>query len=1336
MPDAYIDAVVALYPMDVDLVDRSWNDNGLTLISGAVLDASAAKFGANGLDVVATAGAAHAVTGDTPDFGFGTAIDFTVEGWFKFDSLSGDVALFDFRSGATGNLGSTIFLNGSGSHAIAIWDQSTLHGNSGAAPATAAWTHIAVAREGATTRAFIGGNEEWSTASSIDFGSTSPLSLGAGGAGTQAGTSPLLGDIDEVRVTLGVARYTASFTPPIAPFDLPPQRASNQSPPPPTRPDPDFASVTSLLHLEGVEGATTFVNEVGTDWVGEPGAELTIDRADFGESCLNSTAADAALTRPGHTFGTAPFTIEFSCIVVGTGDDYSRLFHCTGVDSDLSSTSLIINVGDFSTLRFDGRTVSGALFTTATNPVPNGEWGHYAVVRDGTSLKCFVEGRLLMELTIAATAMYDDSGGNFVFGANTDGSRAAAIYVDEVRITEGVARYSEEFVPLIQRFADSVGGEQAPVPTLFLDPANKSGDIILSNSGLTAASIGGGNWKSARSTQPRSQGKWVFECTCIFDSNTGIMASMGRGSASVNNYVGASTDGWAIRTDGFSFFNGGLVVQTGFDWREDGGFPTIMVGIDFDTGEFIVWHRSERAIAHTGLAGEILWPWVGIHEAGQSLTINLGATPFVNDLPTGFSSWDGSRIADPEVDPYFSNVALLLPFNEAPIPSADPYIANTAILLHFDEASGEFTNSGAADVTIVGGAGIDRASVPLYGNSGEGTTTEALAVTGDVVDLSSVDFTLEVMLRLDTQPTVNTSFAFDWGGIFGSTYTGYNLAVVTSGQLTAGTSTGTVGSFVALPLGTLTTGVWTHFAWVRVGGEDIFFLAGIEVARRSQTAIGSAAPAPLYIFDENPVGPNRIWLGALDEFRLTIGVGRYTENFTPPAAPFPDQPLPVTAWQDLGPEAYTAVADGDAVGSDVLALFGNNVNYQGSGRVDVPSGGDMNLTGMAFTVEAWAIIEGDTVINQFGRRNAHLCGPQGQGSTLIQGWDFVIIGDGSTTGTGLTFSTWQNSSNGFQFYNITTPISQNVWHHYAYCREAEGTEHMFIDGIRVPGLAGPIGGAGQDPDDFGLPFQIGASNMSDEIDAEMIGRVEDVRVTKFVARYTEDFIPAPYAFGTDVPVDEHFASVWSLVHFDELDGATALTDEIPARIWTFQETAQIGGRGWAGRYGGACLDVTGNPVLSNINTPGVWLDTMDWTIEFSIYRRGGGSGAYARYFHTSGGDVTFGAIEIVQDNNDVTTMGMGFANAAGSQVFYAAMGTIPQDEWVSIAVERQGAFLNFYIDGVRVLHYALPGGEAFVFYDDTGNGPWCLGGSTTGATRSMNTIYDEFRVTLGVARYA
>jgi hypothetical protein len=83
------------------------------------------------------------------------------------------------------------------------------------------WCHVAACRSGTSVQIYVDGVAQGPSASvsaSQVFATDGKLSLFRGGPGSGGNDAFFVGMIDELRVTKGVARYTANFTPPTAPL--------------------------------------------------------------------------------------------------------------------------------------------------------------------------------------------------------------------------------------------------------------------------------------------------------------------------------------------------------------------------------------------------------------------------------------------------------------------------------------------------------------------------------------------------------------------------------------------------------------------------------------------------------------------------------------------------------------------------------------------------------------------------------------------------------------------------------------------------------------------------------------------------------------------------------------------------------------------------------------------------------------------------------------------------------------------------------------------------------------------------------------------------------------
>lgn len=153
-------------------------------------------------------------------FEFGSG-DFTVELFVKTSSTKQYGCLIG-RDTGTFPLGSwALLLNGNGSGSIQLWCSSystnspLLSSSASAAVNNGSWNHIALVRNGSAFAIFCNGT---SVASATWSGTIATLGVSLRVCSEQGYARDIAASVDEIRITKGVARYTANFTPPDAPF--------------------------------------------------------------------------------------------------------------------------------------------------------------------------------------------------------------------------------------------------------------------------------------------------------------------------------------------------------------------------------------------------------------------------------------------------------------------------------------------------------------------------------------------------------------------------------------------------------------------------------------------------------------------------------------------------------------------------------------------------------------------------------------------------------------------------------------------------------------------------------------------------------------------------------------------------------------------------------------------------------------------------------------------------------------------------------------------------------------------------------------------------------------
>ena len=211
--DEHRDKVVALLHFDgpdgstnlTDQTGRAWMVSGTSTIQGG--------------ELVANGGSASGARTTTADSGlsFGSG-DFTVELFATFNSLSFSPHLILLHDGSWYNRCNLWLSDGKLQWYREIDSSPTHLVNTAWSPTVGMRHHLAVARASGATLIFADGVQIGSASDAVTYPSVNAITLGSVLPMSGETADILNGRIDDLRITKGVARYTANFTPPDAPF--------------------------------------------------------------------------------------------------------------------------------------------------------------------------------------------------------------------------------------------------------------------------------------------------------------------------------------------------------------------------------------------------------------------------------------------------------------------------------------------------------------------------------------------------------------------------------------------------------------------------------------------------------------------------------------------------------------------------------------------------------------------------------------------------------------------------------------------------------------------------------------------------------------------------------------------------------------------------------------------------------------------------------------------------------------------------------------------------------------------------------------------------------------
>ena len=143
--------------------------------------------------------------------------------------------------------------------------------------------------------------------------------------------------------------------------------------------------------------------------------------------------------------------------------------------------------------------------------------------------------------------------------------------------------------------------------------------------------------------------------------------------------------------------------------------------------------------------------------------------------------------------------------------------------------------------------------------------------------LGTNDFTIEMFIRRATHS--------DYRCIFDSRSSSKSdgIAIYTSSVLTGNVPVIWDSNQVMMGVSEIPHSAWVHIAICRESGTLYYFTGGIL---QNSTNFTNDLTNKLVRLGASLDG-SQSYGGHIDELRITKGVARYTENFTPPDAPFP-----------------------------------------------------------------------------------------------------------------------------------------------------------------------------------------------------------------------------------------------------------------------------------------------------------------------------------------------------------------------------------------------------------------------------------------------------------------
>jgi Concanavalin A-like lectin/glucanases superfamily len=214
----------------------------------------------------------------------------------------------------------------------------------------------------------------------------------------------------------------------------------------------DDSYTTSLLHMDGTNNSTTFIDESGRIWTSSGNAKIDTSISKFGGASGYFDGTNSYIATPytsDFPNGTESFTIDYWIYIRSFGSGNVVMFYPRD-SPDVFYVAYFNNAGTALSLY---STSMGGAFLTGTVSVSINTWYHIAFVRDGNIWYEFLNGsdvgNAFSSASMPAITTTFNIGGCVLSGEYSN------ISIDEFRITQGMARWTSNFTPPTSEYEPS-----------------------------------------------------------------------------------------------------------------------------------------------------------------------------------------------------------------------------------------------------------------------------------------------------------------------------------------------------------------------------------------------------------------------------------------------------------------------------------------------------------------------------------------------------------------------------------------------------------------------------------------------------------------------------------------------------------------------------------------------------------------------------------------------------------------------------------------------------------------------------------------------------------------
>jgi|688.fasta_scaffold01425_44 hypothetical protein len=217
------------------------------------------------------------------------------------------------------------------------------------------------------------------------------------------------------------------------------------------------STVSLLLHMDGANNSTTFTDSSYT-----PKTVTAYGNAKISTAASKFGGSSAAFDGNGDyiefdrgtdlQFGAGDFTIE-GWVNLNSFASYQSVFGGYDIGFDIqNSTTIVVGYN----------AIGGGFMSRTVSAMSTGTWYHWAMSKTSGTFRLFWNG-VQAGASAVAPAM-NNTVSKWVIGKNATNNTSHHLngYVDEVRVTKGVGRYTANFTPPASAFSNANGSVELP----------------------------------------------------------------------------------------------------------------------------------------------------------------------------------------------------------------------------------------------------------------------------------------------------------------------------------------------------------------------------------------------------------------------------------------------------------------------------------------------------------------------------------------------------------------------------------------------------------------------------------------------------------------------------------------------------------------------------------------------------------------------------------------------------------------------------------------------------------------------------------------------------------